>query len=86
MGLMDFLARLIRLAFFAFWAKVTENYGEKPSHEADQRYPVQIPEEYMRENLPTGFGNYRWEPVYKTDVNHLYNNENAFKYKKPKEY
>jgi hypothetical protein len=81
MGLGEFVKELFRLAFFAWWNKVTENYGKKPP--AEPKYVVDYPEEYTPKYFPSGLPDYRWIPAYKEPLNHLYNNDEMFKYKKP---
>lgn len=79
MGLVDLVGRPIKLSLFAFWVKVTEKYGEKPGPAADHRYPIEFPTEYMREGFPNSLGEYRWEPGYKIDLNHLYSTDAILK-------
>jgi len=84
MGFWNFIGELFRLLVFALWNKITENYPLKPP--AEPKHVVSYPEEYTKEYFSGAPNNYRWNPIYKAPVNHLYNNEYMFKYPTPKKY
>jgi hypothetical protein len=77
MGLWDFIKQLLRLAFAAWWNKVTENYFPRPE---TPHHILEYPKEYTRDYFRDGFQDYRWTPAYMAPENHLY--DNRFKYSK----
>ena len=82
MGFWDFVKGLLRVAVAAWWNKVTE--GGIPGTEPN--YVVEYPEEYTKEYFQNGFSDYRWNPTYKAPLNNLYDNNERFKYRSPKNY
>ena len=84
MGLWEFVKELFRLALFAWWNKVTENYGTRPP--AQLKYVVDYLQEYTRDYFQDGFTDYLWNPIDKAPRNHLYDDKERFKYLPAKEY
>ena len=84
MGFWDFIKQLVHAVIAAWWNKITEDATKRP--ETGPEYVVDYPPEYIREYFGNVFTDYRWNPSYKHPVNHLYDNEERFKYRSSKNY
>lgn len=73
MGFWNFIKELLKLWLFSLWRQFTEGQKQGPN---EHKYIVEYPKEYTQEYFQNGFSNYRWNPIYKTHINNLYNNEN----------
>jgi hypothetical protein len=76
MNLWNFIKQLVRLAFAAWWNKVTENYPEIDSLDAP-KYDIESPEKYTRNYFTNDLTDHTWAPEYKQPINHLYDNDNS---------